>query len=650
MTYSTRIRIPNNRFNSFALKIENSILMSRTTNYRLVQGMGLVSKYCLILALVCPWGVNGQGVVYVDSDANGVGDGSSWPDAFTSLQDALLAWSPGASVWVAEGVYHPDQGQGVSLGDKEAVFQLPAGMRLIGGFSGDETSEEQRQLGQFVSLLSGDLSNNDGGDFPIGSLSRNDNSDRIVEIDNALQDRVIIDGFTIDGGHAPTWGGGVYVGPGGSATIRNTKFQNNVAMQCGGGLASLGTVYVSHSLFENNYADYGRGSCAGGSGGALYQYTASDYLGHLETPRVEWTEFRNNHTEECGGGLASGEGGLDVSNSIFSSNTSGYGGGACLGANFQEGPSRYFNVRFYGNVANDYGGGGFYSSYGNVLFANAVFSGNGVGPDYSTSWGGAAYLERSVATFHSSSFFENYAERGTLFYMEKGELSVLNSILHTTDSSDSTWVAAWEPDSVIVTSSLIPALSPSFVVHSDVLHGDPGYFSPFGVDGLAGSPDDDLSLRSDSPLRDIGNDSLLPHDLLDLDNDGDMSEAIPHDVTSRFRVHGGQVDMGAYEFGASAHSTVDGFIGQENVEWCSQIQVYPNPSAGRIRVRMPKSAVQSSLKLEVFDILGRSIRTQQKGWTDSAGVELILHSAGAYLLFFRDVANDHVCVRKSLIF
>ena len=102
--------------------------MSRTTNYRLVQGMGLVSKYCLILALVCPWGVNGQGVVYVDSDANGVGDGSSWPDAFTSLQDALLAWSPGASVWVAEGVYHPDQGQGVSLGDKEAVFQLPAGM------------------------------------------------------------------------------------------------------------------------------------------------------------------------------------------------------------------------------------------------------------------------------------------------------------------------------------------------------------------------------------------------------------------------------------------------------------------------------------------------------------------------------------------
>src|SRR5687768_16824756 len=46
-------------------------------------------------------------VIYVDHRARGANDGSSWSDAYPSLQVALTEAVSGAELWVAAGIYHP---------------------------------------------------------------------------------------------------------------------------------------------------------------------------------------------------------------------------------------------------------------------------------------------------------------------------------------------------------------------------------------------------------------------------------------------------------------------------------------------------------------------------------------------------------------
>ena len=58
----------------------------------------------------------------MDDNASAGGDGSSWATAHKYLQDALAIALSGDEIWVAEGVYKPDQGAGKTAGDRTAVL------------------------------------------------------------------------------------------------------------------------------------------------------------------------------------------------------------------------------------------------------------------------------------------------------------------------------------------------------------------------------------------------------------------------------------------------------------------------------------------------------------------------------------------------
>ena len=74
---------------------------------------------------------------YVDDDAAPGGDGLSWSTAFDALDDALAIIQPGDRIWLAEGHYVPDIER--TPGDPRSVtFFVPAGVRIYGGFAGNE--------------------------------------------------------------------------------------------------------------------------------------------------------------------------------------------------------------------------------------------------------------------------------------------------------------------------------------------------------------------------------------------------------------------------------------------------------------------------------------------------------------------------------
>lgn len=79
-------------------------------NYKMNLRTWLV-KTLFLLAIVCT--SFADQTIYVDIDANGLNDGSSWENAYTFLQDAftyLKSSGEQVEIRVAQGTYKPNQG------------------------------------------------------------------------------------------------------------------------------------------------------------------------------------------------------------------------------------------------------------------------------------------------------------------------------------------------------------------------------------------------------------------------------------------------------------------------------------------------------------------------------------------------------------
>lgn len=135
-------------------------------------------------------------IIYVDGDAIGTNDGSSWESAYSYLQDGLAdanSTPKPVEIRVAQGIYRPDLGAGVIAGDQMATFQLINGVTLRGGYAGfGELDPDTRNVELYETVLSGDLAGNDQR----GSLTTEDNSCWVVTASHSDQDAVL-DGFTV---------------------------------------------------------------------------------------------------------------------------------------------------------------------------------------------------------------------------------------------------------------------------------------------------------------------------------------------------------------------------------------------------------------------------------------------------------------------
>ena len=106
--------------------------------------------------------VGAAGIVYVDVDSTCSSScGGSWAEAHPNLQDALATAVSGDQIWVTQGIYYPDIGGGMSPNDRSATFTLLNGVAIYGGFAGNESSLDERNITANPTLLSGDIEKND---------------------------------------------------------------------------------------------------------------------------------------------------------------------------------------------------------------------------------------------------------------------------------------------------------------------------------------------------------------------------------------------------------------------------------------------------------------------------------------------------------
>jgi hypothetical protein len=152
-------------------------------------------------------------VIYVDAAASG-GNGASWTDAFTTLQDALVVAGYGDAVWVAVGVYYPDEGEGQREDDRASTFELVPGVALYGGFppGGGDGSFEARDWQTYPTVLSGDVDGNDGTDARsvLTHTASIDGANAYhVVTGDGVTETAVLDGFIITAGSANGAGGGM---------------------------------------------------------------------------------------------------------------------------------------------------------------------------------------------------------------------------------------------------------------------------------------------------------------------------------------------------------------------------------------------------------------------------------------------------------
>ncbi len=100
----------------------------------------------ILLARLCVLNIPFTGTVhFVDADAAGNNNGTSWAHAFQRLDAAILAANPGDTLWIAEGSYRPTQSD-----DRSVSFRIQKPLALYGGFQGTEASLQERDPASFI--------------------------------------------------------------------------------------------------------------------------------------------------------------------------------------------------------------------------------------------------------------------------------------------------------------------------------------------------------------------------------------------------------------------------------------------------------------------------------------------------------------------
>jgi len=410
----------------------------------------LLTFICLLLVVPCQ-----AKTIYVDANALGANNGSSWADAYRFLQDALADANSSdkpVEIWVAQGIYRPDRSstEPNGTGDREATFQLINGVTIKGGYAGfGQPYPDEQNVSKYETILSGDLNGNDIEVSDPRDLltepTRNENSYHVVTaVENDAT--AVFDGCIIRGGNANGeyyWGefSDHYVGGGmynykSSLSVMNCRFLSNSGRWGGAIYNSYSDPTLLNCSFTANsaYGFYWIIDLYGGAGGAICNSLFSE-------PVLINCSFIGNWAW-LGGGVYSticaSDKALVISDSTFCGNFAELGGGGMWGCG-----AELSHCVFKQNEAGGWGGAMFID--GDTNLTNCLFTGN------SAYVGGVSYAYDDL-TVSNCTFGGNRAHYVGGISSNEGYTVVTNSIFwENTDSAgagESAEIGTWEPPTI----------------------------------------------------------------------------------------------------------------------------------------------------------------------------------------------------------
>lgn len=321
--------------------------------------------------------------LFVNAAAPNPGFGLSWASPFAHLTEALDHAIDGDEIWVAQGVYKPGA-------DPSDSFEIRSRALVYGGFKGNENSLGKRNPDTNPTVLTGDLDGDDTlGSGAITASPRGSNARNVVTA-TGYSGLARLDGFIITGGNAngsdsEARGGGAYIDSAG-LDMRNCHFSGNRALSGGGGVyvSDSTTTRVEDSKFDNNLC-YNRG------GGAIALFDGANVV-------IEGSSFVDNFANAISGsgsGIFVNGAAVQITGSSFTSNQ-----GTAVEIRFSTA-----NCNIDRTVFDDNSGGGLrviLSSTASVDRCSFI----------RTSGAGADIATMSVATFTNCLFANNFAGSG----------------------------------------------------------------------------------------------------------------------------------------------------------------------------------------------------------------------------------------------
>jgi hypothetical protein len=517
-----------------------------------------VGKFAIIASVLCALSAQAQsGIIYVDDSApaRGANDGTSWENAFLDLHNGLKAAQAGDEVRIAQGVYKP----ALPNGSREATFNVPNGVIVQGGYAGFGADDpDALDHKNFITTLSGDLNGDDAPSF----ANYAENSYHVMTVDG-VDPSTQIRGVTIRGGNANRFisnddphgqSGAVKCLNSAIPTMVDCAVRENRGNFAGGAIAAFGIHLLRCVFTQNHVLEFE-------PGGAVSLSTGPASI-------VECT-FQSNSAKNVGGALFHTVGGaspLIIQRCLFLGNGSNEAAGAMSGGNFiaidcdfidngavhgagaaYSYDGTFLNCRFLNNGSGCYSfaNGAAVSISGSTNLINCLFSGNS--GSYSTV--GVHALTTEPVVISNCTFTGNNSSCQGAAIMASSNTSIRNCIVwqNSYDLNDS-------QSAQIIT-------NPNTTLANNIIQGwngtlggtnnsgdDPQFINADGPDDDYGTEDDNPRLSAKSPAIDAGDNSFLPPDEFDLDDDGDTSEPIPLDLDGSPRILNDIIDLGAYEF------------------------------------------------------------------------------------------------------
>ena len=345
--------------------------------------------------------VNVGPVWYVDQNGSNTNDGGL-ETPFQTIARALESSDDGDTIRLKQGVYY----EPFDFEDKDIVLESRA-FELNDSQYIEETYFTSGPLGGTCLTLSGS-SNNNGTIRGISFRGGSEPSGGGLEILNCsptLKDLIIED-------NSADIGGGIYLS-GSDAIIEDVIIRNNGASFGGGLYVTNGSPIIDGSIIENNIAYWGGGiyfenaepvvrhsilrrNEAFIEGAGLYQSSGSGL--------IEWTAFEHNNGYDYGGGVVSHQATLEMNQTTFAGNISGFGSVMAL-----------------------------YSSV--VAIKNSIFWSNDGPIIYSPESSGVTYLEASYSNIEGGQ--EHFSQFSNIIFSTEG--GVINQDPAFCFSYDSTY-------------------------------------------------------------------------------------------------------------------------------------------------------------------------------------------------------------------